>query len=81
MTVFDPVALAEWRTPRHPDFASDGNTGWRRFNAVTEALKEGSYMDLPRRTQALHGLMDLACGLTVPAVLALPAEPQLAQAV
>jgi hypothetical protein len=49
---------------------------------VTEALKEGSYMDLPRRTQALHGLMDLACGLAVPEVLPIPpAEPQLAQAV
>jgi hypothetical protein len=77
-----PAVLAEWRNPRHPEFAAGGRTGWRLFNAVTESLKEGSYMDLPRRTQALHGLMDLACGLTAPQVLALPpAEPQLAQAV
>jgi hypothetical protein len=76
-----PAALAEWRAPRHPDFARDGRTGWRLFNAVTEALKEGSYMDLPRRTQALHGLIDMTCGLTLPTVMALPSEPQLAQAV
>jgi hypothetical protein len=56
-----PAARAEWRNPRHPEFTAGGRTGWRLFNAVTEALKEGSYIDLPRRTQALHGLMGLAC--------------------
>jgi hypothetical protein len=61
-----PAALAEWRNPPHPEFAAGERTGWRLFNAVTEALKEGSYMDLPSRTQSLHGLMDLACGLTLP---------------
>jgi hypothetical protein len=58
-----PAALVEWRNPRHPEFGQDGKTGWRLFNSVTEALKGSGYMDLPRRTQALHGLMDLACGL------------------
>jgi hypothetical protein len=79
-----PAALAEWRNPRHAEFARDGRTGWRLFNAVTEALKGGGLMDLPRRTQALHGLLDLACWLTVPrpACTALvPYEPVLAQAV
>jgi hypothetical protein len=38
-------------------------------------------MDLPRRTQALHGLLDLACGLTLPAVMPLPEELVLAQTV
>jgi hypothetical protein len=77
-----PAAMAKWRNPRPSEFAAGGRTGWRLFNAVTEALKEGSYMDLPRRTQALHGLMDLACGLAAPEVLPIPpAEPQLAQAV
>ena len=79
-----PAALAEWRNPRHPNFARDGKTGWRLFNAVTEALKVGSYMDLPRRTQALHGLMDLACGLTVPrstCTALVLCEPVLTQAV
>jgi hypothetical protein len=76
-----PAALAEWRNPRHSDFARDGRNGWRLFNAVTEALKGGGLMDLPKRTQSLHGLMDLACGLTFPQMLPLLAEPQLAQAV
>jgi hypothetical protein len=58
-----PTALAEWRAPRHPEFGSEGKTGWRLFNAVTEALKGNGYTDLPRRTQALHGLLDMACGL------------------
>jgi hypothetical protein len=57
--------LAEWRQPRHPEFR-EGHTGWRLFNAFTEVLK-GQLDRLPRGTQALHGLMDAACGLTVPA--------------
>jgi hypothetical protein len=68
-----PLALAEWRSPRHPEFAKEGRTGYRLFNAVTEALKEGNYMELPRRCQALHGLLDLACGLV--------GEPQTTMAV
>jgi hypothetical protein len=82
-----PLALREWSTPRNPEFARDGRTGWLLFNAATEVLKESSYMDLPRRTQALHGLLDLACGLTLPprppctALVLVPAEPVLAQAV
>jgi hypothetical protein len=76
--------MSSWRTPRHPEFAADGKTGWRLFNSVTEALKEGSYMDLPRRTQALHGLLDLDCGLTGPrsdCTAVVRAEPALVQAV
>jgi hypothetical protein len=62
-----PVALTEWRTPRHPEFR-EGKTAWRLFNAVTEAAKGGDIQNLPRRTQALHGLMDAACHLTSLAV-------------
>jgi hypothetical protein len=76
-----PAALAEWHAPRRPEFDHEGKSGWRLFNAVTEALKGSGYMDLPQRTQALHGLLDLACGLAVPAVLPLHSEPHLAQAV
>jgi Domain of unknown function (DUF932) len=55
-----PDVLTEWRTPRHPEFAANGMTAWRLFNAFSETLKGG--LDyLPRRTQALHGLMDIAC--------------------
>jgi hypothetical protein len=60
-----PEVLREWRQPRHPEFGP-GWTGWRLFNAFTEALK-GNVDLLPKRTQALHGLMDAACGLAVQA--------------
>lgn len=59
-----PLALAEWRHPRHAEFRDGGKTAWRLFNAVTEAAKGGDLQTLPRRTQALHGLVDAACGLT-----------------
>ena len=58
-----PDVLREWRQPRHAEFRS-GKTAWRLFNSFTEALK-GNLDALPRRTQALHGLLDTACGLAV----------------
>lgn len=58
-----PLVLREWREPRHPEFR-EGRTAWRLFNAFTEALK-GNLDALPCRTQALHGLIDAACGLAV----------------
>jgi hypothetical protein len=58
-----PAVLREWREPRHPEFRQS-RTAWRLFNAFTESLK--SNLDaLPRRTQALYGLLDAACGLVV----------------
>jgi hypothetical protein len=59
-----PAVLREWREPRHPEFREGGRTAWRLFNAFTEGLK-GNLDALPRRTQALHGLLDAACGLAV----------------
>lgn len=59
-----PVVLREWRQPSHSEFAEDGKTGWRLFNGFTEALKGRNLDALPKRTQALHGLLDSACGLT-----------------
>jgi hypothetical protein len=56
-----PLVVREWRQPRHPEFRT-GRTAWRLFNAFTEGLK-GNLDVLPRRTQALHGLLDAACGL------------------
>jgi hypothetical protein len=58
-----PDVLQEWREPRHPEFR-EGRTAWRLFNSFTEILK-GNLGELPRRTQALHGLMDTACGLVI----------------
>jgi hypothetical protein len=58
-----PLVLKEWREPRHSEFR-EGRTAWRLFNAFTEALK-GNLDALPRRTQALHGLLDAACGLVL----------------
>jgi hypothetical protein len=54
-----PDVLREWRQPRHAEFRA-GRTAWRLFNAFTEALK-GNLAELPKRTQALHGLLDAFC--------------------
>jgi hypothetical protein len=62
-----PLALQEWRHPRHPEFR-ERKSAWRLFNAVTEAAKGCDLQMLPRRTQALHGLLDAACGLATLAV-------------
>ncbi len=57
-----PDVLRQWREPVHPEFAP--RTGWSLFNGYTECLK-GRLEELPRRSQALHGLMDSACGLVI----------------
>lgn len=57
-----PKILKEWREPRHAEFTTARN-GWRLFNAFTEILKESNLFERPRATQALHGLMDTACGV------------------
>jgi hypothetical protein len=56
-----PAVLHAWREPKHSVF-EDGNV-WSPFNSFTEALKEGSLNELPKRTEALHGLLDVAVGL------------------
>ena len=56
-----PLVLHEWRQPRHEEFAS--RNVWSLFNAFTESLK-GNLIDLPRRTEALHGLLDNHVGLS-----------------
>jgi hypothetical protein len=56
-----PEVIKEWRTPRHPEFAEHKNA-WRLFNAFTEALK-GNIWALPKRSQALHALMDTQVGI------------------
>jgi hypothetical protein len=60
-----PAVLAEWRKPRFEEFAANGPTAWRLYNAFTECWKGRNLAALPQRSQALNGLMDLACGLAV----------------
>lgn len=58
-----PLVLKEWREPSHAEFKEDGRSVWRLFNAFTESFKSRSLEMLPRRSQALHGLMDRVCQL------------------
>jgi hypothetical protein len=48
------------RGPRHDEFQA--RTLWTLFNSFTEVLK-GNLNELPRRTEALHGLLDSYVGL------------------
>jgi len=50
----------QWRTPNHDEFKP--RNAWSMFNAFTEVLK-GNLNALPKRTEALHGLMDGECGV------------------
>ena len=61
-----PSALDEFRRPSHEDFLGEGGkpTAWTLMNAVTESIKGRNLDRLPRRTQAMHGLLDSHCGLT-----------------
>lgn len=58
-----PRVLHEWREPKHTAF--EPRNAWSLFNAFTEALK-GNLVELPRRTEALHGLLDNHVGLHSP---------------
>jgi len=55
-----PKVVQQWDNPDHAEFGKNRN-GWRMFNAVTEALKGTSPLELPRRTTKLHSIMDRAC--------------------
>jgi hypothetical protein len=54
------VILKEWRVPRDEEFKD--RTLWTLFNSFTEVLK-GNLNELPKRTEALHGLLDRYAGL------------------
>ena len=56
-----PAILREWRNPRHNEFHR--RTLWSLFNTFTEVLK-GNLNELPKRTEALHGLLDSYVGLS-----------------
>jgi len=48
--------------PAHEDHNKYGDSVWKLLNAYTEVLK-GGIIELPRRTQVLHGLFDTLCGV------------------
>lgn len=56
-----PSVLGEWRKPRHEEFKA--RNVWALFNGFTSALKEGNLAELPKRTEALHALLDSHVGL------------------
>ena len=56
------AVLPEWRQARHEAFQP--RNVWSLFNAFTESLKEGNLAELPKRTEALHGLLDIHVGLS-----------------
>lgn len=58
-----PEILKHWREPIYPEF--EPRTVWSLFNGFTDALK-GNLNELPRRTEALHGLLDNHVGLALP---------------
>jgi len=55
-----PLILKQWREPQHEVF--ERRNLWSLFNAFTEVAK-GNLIELPRRTERLHGLMDSFVGL------------------
>jgi hypothetical protein len=59
-----PDVLQEWRSPSHPEFTQSRNA-WRLMNAFTQVLKDSNLFKRPVATQALHGLLDTASGLSV----------------
>jgi hypothetical protein len=56
-----PTVLQEWRKPRHAEF--EERNVWALFNSFTESLKKSSLAEVPRKTEALHGLLDSYVGL------------------
>jgi hypothetical protein len=56
-----PSVLQQWRKPKHEEF--EQRNVWALFNAFTESLKDGNLSELPKRTEALHGLLDTHVGL------------------
>ena len=57
-----PKLVNEWDKPSHEEFSQCGDTLWRLFNATTETLKTKRGLPVPKKTQALYGMMDLASG-------------------
>lgn len=55
----------QWKAPNHHEFVEGGKTVWRLFNGVTEVQKGINPFELSSRTQRLHPLLDVACGIRI----------------
>lgn len=55
-----PKVLNEFEHPSHPEFAKDGNTLWRLYNACTNFFRQNLW-NLPKRSIALHTILDSFC--------------------
>lgn len=58
-----PAVLREWRHPSHPEF--NPRSVWSLFNAFTHTVGASTVWTIARRTQVLHGVLDVHCGLAV----------------
>ena len=64
-----PHVLKQWRNDTLAERQRTEEEGvdptlWNLFNVYTDVLKSvGNLQDLPRRTQALHGMCDTLCGV------------------
>lgn len=56
-----PPVFHEWRELRHDVF--EARNVWALFNAFTDSLMQGNFAELPKRIEALHGLLDTHVGL------------------
>lgn len=63
-----PKVLEEYENPSHPEFAKDGNTIWRLYNAATEHMKN-SLWNLPKRSIALHAILDSFCQAPIEGII------------
>jgi uncharacterized protein DUF932 len=53
----------QFDNPAYPEHNQHGDSVWKLFNGYTEVLK-GGILELPRRTQILHGMLDTLCGVS-----------------
>jgi len=55
-----PKIMEEYTHPRHKEFTEDGFSVWRLYNSFTEHMKN-SIWNLPKRSIALHTILDCLC--------------------
>ena len=58
-----PEVLQHWRKPEHEEF--EPRTAWSLFNGFTEVHKKINPATAMQRGEALHGLFDAVCGVSL----------------